>query len=59
MDDAPILTGREQNSLFYYPTARSLIIRGTHRYHSASTLKLKKAEAMAALPFKRPDGAPF
>jgi tetratricopeptide (TPR) repeat protein len=43
MDETPILTATQLNSLGYYPPARALIIRGTSRYHSAATIKLKKA----------------
>ncbi len=43
MDETPILTASQLNSLGYYPPARALIIRGTSRYHSAATIKLKKA----------------
>ncbi len=42
MDEAPILTAAQLNSLGYYPPARALIVRGTTRYHSAATIKLKK-----------------
>jgi tetratricopeptide (TPR) repeat protein len=50
MDDVPILTQAQLNSLGYYPPARALIIRGTTRYHSAATVKLKRNEGMAAAP---------
>ncbi len=48
--EAPLLTANQLNSLGYYPPARALIIRGTSRYHPAASIKLKKAEGMAAGP---------
>ena len=33
---------KQLNSLGYYPPARALIVRGTTRYHSAASIKLKK-----------------
>ncbi|VTU01916.1 von willebrand factor type a : Uncharacterized protein OS=Planctomyces maris DSM 8797 GN=PM8797T_01844 PE=4 SV=1: VWA_3 [Gemmataceae bacterium] len=48
--EAPLLTANQLNSLGYYPPARALIIRGTSRYHPAASIKLKKAEGMAAAP---------
>jgi tetratricopeptide (TPR) repeat protein len=56
-DDVPILTAAQLNSLGYYPPARALIVRGTSRYHSAASIKLKKQEGMAAAPNKNPGGA--
>ncbi len=55
-DATPIVTAAQLNSLGYYPPARALIVHGTTRYHSASSVKLKKQDGMAAAPFKRPDG---
>ena len=56
-DDTPLLTAAQLNSIGYYPPARALIIRGTTRYHSAASIKLKKqGDGNAAAPFKRPDG---
>ncbi len=40
-DEAPILDTKQLNSIGYYPPARALLIRGTHRYHPASSIKLK------------------
>jgi len=48
--EAPLLTANQLNSLGYYPPARALIIRGTSRYHPAASVKLKRAEGMAAAP---------
>lgn len=53
--DAPLLTANQLNSLGYYPPARALIIRGTSRYHPAASVKLKKADGMAAAPVKNPN----
>ncbi|MDW8244604.1 MAG: VWA domain-containing protein, partial [Thermogemmata sp.] len=43
-EDAPILDQKQLNSLGYYPPARALLVRGTHRYHPASSVKLKRAD---------------
>lgn len=57
-DDVPILTAAQLNSLGYYPPARALVIRGTTRYHSAATIKLKKqGDGNVGLPAKPPGGA--
>jgi tetratricopeptide (TPR) repeat protein len=40
----------QRNSLGYYSPTFSLIIRGTSRYHSSGSVKLKGAAGMAALP---------
>jgi len=51
MDDTPLLTAAQLNSLGYYPPARALIVRGTSRYHSAASIKLKKqGDGFAAAP---------
>lgn len=56
MDDTPLLTAAQLNSLGYYPPARALIVRGTSRYHSATSIKLKKqGDGFAANP--KPGGA--
>lgn len=56
--DVPILTAAQLNSLGYYPPAQALVIRGTTRYHSAATIKLKKGgEAVVQGPGgKQPGG---
>jgi tetratricopeptide (TPR) repeat protein len=41
-DDTPLITAAQLNSLGYYPPARALVVRGTTRYHSAASIKLKK-----------------
>lgn len=47
----PELGVNELNTVGYYPPARALIIRGTSRYHSGATIKLKKpGDPMAAAP---------
>jgi tetratricopeptide (TPR) repeat protein len=48
-DDAPLLDQKQLNSIGYYPPARALLIRGTHRYHPASSVKLKPAQGGQAL----------
>ena len=58
-DATPIVTAAQLNSLGYYPPARALIVHGTTRYHSASSIKLKKQDGMAAAPFKRPTAGPW
>lgn len=55
--DAAILPHNQLNSLGYYPPARALIVRGTSRYHPASSVKLKRVDAaMAAAPAANPGG---
>ena len=45
------LTTQQRNSLGFYPPSNALIVRGTSRYHTAATIKLKKLEGgMAAAP---------
>ncbi|MDY3554867.1 VWA domain-containing protein [Gemmata sp. JC717] len=56
-EDAPLLTAAQLNSLGYYPPARALIIRGTSRYHSAASVKLRKQDGMVGLPAKPAGGA--
>ncbi len=41
-EEIPVLPAEQLNSLGYYPPAKALIIRGTSRYHSAASIKLKK-----------------
>lgn len=48
-EDAPILEQKMLNSIGYYPPARALLVRGTHRYHPASSVKLKPREGGQAL----------
>ncbi|VTS02553.1 von willebrand factor type a : von Willebrand factor type A OS=Pirellula staleyi (strain ATCC 27377 / DSM 6068 / ICPB 4128) GN=Psta_2654 PE=4 SV=1: VWA_3 [Gemmata massiliana] len=57
-DEVPTVDALKLNSLGYYPPARALIVRGTTRYHSATTIKLKKtAEGNAQGPgVARPGG---
>ena len=45
-----VLSVQQRNSIGYYPPARALIVRGTSRYHTAASVKLKKGDAMAAAP---------
>ena len=45
----------QQNSLGYYPPAYALIVRGTSRYHSGSSIKLKKRDGFAAAPARNND----
>jgi tetratricopeptide (TPR) repeat protein len=54
MPDQPLLTANQLNSLGYYPPARALIVRGTSRYHPAASIKLRKADGMAAAPNNNP-----
>jgi tetratricopeptide (TPR) repeat protein len=50
-EDTPSVPVAQLNSLGYYPPARALIVRGTTRYHSAATIKLKKqGDGQAAAP---------
>jgi tetratricopeptide (TPR) repeat protein len=44
------------NSLGYYPPARALIIRGTSRYHPATSSKLKKADGLMGVNNPAPGG---
>jgi tetratricopeptide (TPR) repeat protein len=57
-EDLPDLPRKQLNSLGYYPPARALIIRGTSRYHPATTIKLIKGDNGQALanPNPRPGG---
>lgn len=48
-DEVPIVQANQLNSLGYYPPARALIIRGTSRYHPATSIKLKRQDGGAAL----------
>ena len=48
-EQVPLLTANQLNSLGYYPPARALIIRGTSRYHPATSIKLKRQDGGAAL----------
>jgi tetratricopeptide (TPR) repeat protein len=58
MEDTPLLTREMQNSMGYYPPARALIVRGTNRYHPATSIKFPKDKlgAVGAGKFGRPDG---
>ena len=57
MEEESALPKEQQNSLGYYPPARALIVRGTSRYHTASSIKLKGMQGMAAAPGgNRPGG---
>ena len=56
VDDTATLAGPLLNSLGYYPPAKALIVRGTTRYHSGATLKLKKQEAGPAPQVRAPGG---
>jgi tetratricopeptide (TPR) repeat protein len=40
-DDAVFLDRKQLNTLGYYPPARALVIRGTSRYHPATSVKLE------------------
>ncbi|MBN9121974.1 MAG: VWA domain-containing protein [Planctomycetes bacterium] len=58
-EDTPVLTREQQNSMGYYPPARALIVRGTNRYHPATSIKFPKDKiggAVGAAPGGRPDG---
>jgi tetratricopeptide (TPR) repeat protein len=55
-DDTPQVPTAQLNSLGYYPPARALIVRGTSRYHSAASIKLKKQDGNAAAPFNPKPG---
>ncbi len=57
METVPIVTTEQQNSMGYYPPARALIVRGTNRYHPATSIKFPKDKiGVAAAPFDRPGG---
>jgi tetratricopeptide (TPR) repeat protein len=56
MDETPVVPGPQLNSLGYYPPARAIVVRGSTRYHGAASIKLKKAEGMAAAPFNPKPG---
>lgn len=57
-EELPELPRKQLNSLGYYPPARALIIRGTSRYHPATTIKLAKPEGgLAAAPNNQGGGA--
>ncbi|MBY0512633.1 MAG: hypothetical protein K2P78_01825, partial [Gemmataceae bacterium] len=58
-DEQPQLPQNQLNSLGYYPPARALIVRGTSRYHPASSVKLKAGAGMAAAPNNRPGAGVF
>jgi tetratricopeptide (TPR) repeat protein len=52
-DETPALSGPMLNSMGYYPPARALIVRGSGRYHSATSIKFPKDKiggGMAAAP---------
>lgn len=54
----PIVTTEQQNSMGYYPPARALIVRGSNRYHPATSIKFPKDKigGAVAAPGGRPDG---
>jgi len=57
MAEESVLPVPQRNSLGYYSPTYSLIVRGTSRYHTAGSVKLKKAEgnqANAAPPQQNP-----
>jgi tetratricopeptide (TPR) repeat protein len=56
--EIPLLKQSQLNSLGYYPPSRALIIRGTSRYHPASSIKLRANQGMAAAP-GNPRGGPI
>jgi len=47
-DEAGVISENRKNSLGFYPPARALIIRGSHRYHSSPSFKVKFAEGPVA-----------
>lgn len=56
-EDPVTIPVNQLNSLGYYPPARALIVRGTSRYHSAATIKLKKqGDGNVGLPAKPAGG---
>ena len=55
-DETPAIPNSQLNSLGYYPPARALIVRGSTRYHSAATIKLKKQADGQAQPPQNPNG---
>jgi tetratricopeptide (TPR) repeat protein len=58
VEDTPTAPREQQNSMGYYPPARALIIRGTNRYHPATSIKFPKDKiggAVGAANFNRPD----
>ena len=48
LEASSAVDARTLNSIGYYPPARALIIRGSHRYHSSPSFNLKRGEVMAA-----------
>ena len=44
-EDSTLVEARKLNSLGFYPPARALIIRGSHRYHASPSFNIKKADA--------------
>jgi hypothetical protein len=43
-DEQGLVDARKLNSLGFYPPARALIIRGSHRYHASPSFNLKRGE---------------
>ncbi len=43
-----VVEQKDLNSIGFYPPARALVVRGSHRYHLAPSFKLKRADAMGA-----------
>ena len=58
-EEVPIVSVKQLNSLGYYPPARALIIRGTTRYHPASSIKLKKADGLMGVANPAQGGGPI
>jgi tetratricopeptide (TPR) repeat protein len=60
MEDTPFLQREQLNSMGYYGPARALIVRGTNRYHPATSIKFPKDKigggAVGAAGAQRPDG---
>ncbi|HVK16049.1 MAG TPA: hypothetical protein VM533_03810, partial [Fimbriiglobus sp.] len=44
----PLVEQRDLNSIGFYPPARALVIRGSHRYHLAPSFKLRRSDQMGA-----------
>lgn len=44
----PLVEQKDLNSIGFYPPARALVIRGSHRYHMAPSFKLRRGDQMGA-----------
>lgn len=44
----PLVEQKDLNSIGFYPPARALVIRGSHRYHMAPSFKLRRADQVGA-----------